>query len=283
MICVAGIDIGSRTTKAAVMDCAGNLRGRAAVRTRPNFGEVATEALVSALVAAGMDREQIAYVATTGLGRYNVAFRDIQVTEVTCDGRGAAFLLPSTRCVLDIGFQSSRAMRLGREGKVKAFASNDRCAAGAGGFLERAARILEVPLEELGGLSLEAAQAEPVSSVCAVLAESEIITRITEGRGKEEIIRGIHESLASRAQSLLRRVGIDGGVTFIGGVARQRGMVRALEEKLGVKVLVPEGPEFVGAIGAALVGLRRMEKLGRAPSQNDVAGSRQAHGRACPG
>ncbi len=167
---------------------------------------------------------------------------------------------------------------MGEDGKVKAFVSNDKCAAGAGGFLERAARILEVPLEELGDLSLEVSQAEPISSVCAVLAESEIITRITEGRGKGEIIRGAHESLASRAQSLLRRLGANDTIVFVGGVARQRGMVRALEERLGVKVLVPQGPEFVTAIGAALVGLRRMEKLGRPIGARYRVGSRQGHG-----
>lgn len=270
MICVVGIDIGSRLTKAVVLDQDRNDVGRACIRTRPDFNGVATQALEAALDVAGLKREALHYVATTGLGRYNVTFRDIQLTEITCAGWGSAFLIPGTRFVLDIGFQGSRAAKLGEKGKVRAFVSNDKCAAGAGGFLERAARILEVPLELMGEISIEACRAEAISSVCAVLAESEIITRVTQGRQKEEIIRGIHESLASRAQSLLRRLGVDETITFVGGVARQKGMVMALEERLGLEVLIPEGPEFVGAIGAALVGLRRMEKLGRDRGKPDA-------------
>jgi predicted CoA-substrate-specific enzyme activase len=138
---------------------------------------------------------------------------------------------------------------------------NEKCAAGSGGFLERAAKYLEVAVGDIGPLSLRAAKPQPISSVCAVLAESEIINHVSEGATVENILRGIHNSLADRALSLLKRVGLDGQVAFIGGVARQEGMVVALREKLGIPVQVPEAPQFTTALGAALLGLQRLRKL----------------------
>jgi predicted CoA-substrate-specific enzyme activase len=137
---------------------------------------------------------------------------------------------------------------------------NEKCAAGSGGFLERAAKYLEVAVPDIGGLSLHAARPQPISSVCAVLAESEIINHVSEGVGVENILRGIHNSLADRALALLKRVGLDGEVTFIGGVARQEGMIQALRDKLGVSVNVPDEPQFTTALGAALLGLQRFCK-----------------------
>jgi predicted CoA-substrate-specific enzyme activase len=257
---VAGIDIGSGSTKCVLVDAHGAVRGRCGLRTRADFEKVAQEALAGARADSGADAE-IAYVATTGLGRYAIRSRDIQITDLTCGARAAATLFPSTRYVLDIGAQCSRAIRLGEAGKVKAFHMNEKCAAGSGGFLERAARYLEVPVEDIGALSLQAARPQPISSVCAVLAETEIINHVSEGVSVEDILRGIHDSLADRSLALLKRVGLDGDVTFIGGVARQAGMVLALRERLGVPVNVPAAPEFVTAQGAALLGLQRYRKL----------------------
>lgn len=141
---------------------------------------------------------------------------------------------------------------------------NEKCAAGSGGFLERAAKYLEVTVADIGLLSLKAARPQAISSVCAVLAESEIINHVSEGVSVENILRGIHNSLADRSLGLLKRVGLDGEVTMIGGVARQEGMVVALREKLGVPVNVPEAPQLVTALGAALLGLQRLRKLSAA-------------------
>jgi len=261
---VAGIDIGSGTTKCVLVDPEAAVRGRALVRTRADFEKVAREALDAAERDAGAAAGSVAYVATTGLGRYAVPFRDIQITDLTCGGRGAAVLFPGVRFVLDIGAQCSRAIRLREAGKVKEFHMNEKCAAGSGGFLERAAKYLEVEVADLGPLSLRAARPQPISSVCAVLAESEIINHVSEGVAVEDILRGIHNSLADRALSLLKRVGLDGDVAFIGGVAQQAGMVVALREKLGVPVHVPDAPSFAAALGAALLGLQRLRKLGTA-------------------
>lgn len=258
---VAGIDLGSGTTKCVLVDGDGCVRGSGQARTKADFEKVVREALEAALLDEGLTGEAVAYVATTGLGRYAVPSRDIQITDLTCGARGAAALFPSTRYVLDIGAQCTRAIKLGAGGKVKEFHTNEKCAAGSGGFLERAAKYLEVPLSDVGSLSLRAGRPQPISSVCAVLAESEIINHVSEGVPVADILRGIHTSLADRALGLLRRVGLDGEVTFIGGVARQEGMIVALREKLGVPINVPEAPQFATALGAALLGLRRLRKL----------------------
>lgn len=256
MALVAGVDLGSRFAKAVILDGDRRILARAQVRTRPDFPQVAREVVAAALEAGGLAATAVDYLATTGFGRHNVPFRDIQITEITCTGRGAAFLCPEVPFVLDIGFQSTRAIRT-QDGRVVEFASNDKCAAGAGGFLERAARYLEVPLPELGALSLRAKAPQSISSICAVLAETEIINHLTAGASVEDIVGGVHHSLAGRALALLRRVKLAGEVVFVGGVAVQEGMVRALEHTLGKRVHVPEHPEFVCALGAALLGLRR--------------------------
>jgi predicted CoA-substrate-specific enzyme activase len=256
---VAGIDLGSGTTKCVLIDEAGTVRGRALRKTRADFESVSQEVLDAAREDAG--GETVGYVATTGLGRYAIPFRDIQITDLTCGARGAATLFPSTRYVLDIGAQCSRAIKLRDAGKVKEFHMNEKCAAGSGGFLERAAKYLEVTVDDVGRLSLDAAKPQAISSVCAVLAESEIINHVSEGVSVENILRGIHNSLSDRALSLLKRVGLDGEVTLIGGVALQAGMVASLREKLGVPVNVPEGPQFTTALGAAVLGLQRFRKL----------------------
>ena len=260
---IAGIDIGSGTTKCVLVDVERRVRGRGLVKTKADFEKLAREVLDVAKEAGQTDGEEVGYIATTGLGRYAVPFRDIQITDLTCGARGAATLFPDAGYVLDIGAQCSRAIKLRDHGKVKEFHMNEKCAAGSGGFLERAAKYLEVAVGDIGPLSLGALRPQAISSVCAVLAESEIINHVSEGVSVENILRGIHNSLADRALSLLKRVGLDGPVVFIGGVAQQEGMVVALTQKLGVTVHVPDSPQFVTALGAALLGLQRFLKAAR--------------------
>ena len=262
MAFVAGIDIGSRGTKAVILDESRQVCGTALVKTRPDFPGVAKEAMEKALAKAGGKVEDVKYVTTTGLGRYNIPFRDLQITDITCAARGAEFLFPNTACVLDVGGQSTRAIRLREGGKVKEFKSNDKCAAGSGGFLERAAHYLEMPLDQLGPLSMASQKPTMISSVCTVLAESEIINLVSDGQSVENIIRGIHNSLASRSKALLARVGLEDEVTFVGGVARQTGMVAALKDTIGRQVNVSDEPDMVAALGAALLAYQRLQKLG---------------------
>jgi len=261
MAFIAGIDIGAKQTKCIILDGQRRICASLAVKTTPDFSRLARDALARALSEANLNEAEIQYVATTGFGRYNVPFRDLQITDITCVARGAVFLFPKTRSILDIGAQSTRAIRVFEIGKVRDFRTNDKCAAGAGGFIERTAKYLETRIEDVGELSLRADHAETISSVCAVLAESEIINHVSNGQTVENILFGIHKSLASRALALLKRAGLEDEITFVGGVARQKGMVKALEETLGKKVNVSSAPEMVGALGAALLGLQRLEKL----------------------
>src|SRR5574341_1327486 len=243
MIFAAGIDMGAKLTKAVIMDGERRVVAKSTVRTRPDFAAIAQEVLDLALKEAGLKQTDVNYIATTGFGRYNVPFRDIQITDITCVACGAVFLFPKTRCVLDIGAQSTRALRGSDTGKVREFRTNDKCAAGAGGFIERACKYLEIEIEEVGRLSMEAEKPKAISSVCAVLAESEIINHVSSGEGVENILRGVHNSLGSRALALMKRAGMEDEVTFVGGVARQKGMIKALEDTVKRKVNVSEEPD----------------------------------------
>jgi len=261
MECVAGDDLGAGTTKTVIIDRGGAMIADAVRPTRADFLEVGRASLAAACEMGDIRMDDVSYIAATGFGRYNFDDRSIQLTDLTCAARGAHALYPEARFVLDMGAQSTRAIALRDGGKVGTFRTNEKCAAGSGGFLERVARYLEVPLDQLGGISLQAADPQPISSVCAVLAESEIINHVSEGRSVADIVCGAHLSLADRALSQLKRVGFDGPVVFVGGVARQRGMVKACHDKFGHPVLVPEHPSHVVAYGAALLGLQRLTRL----------------------
>lgn len=259
---VAGIDVGSGTTTCVVLDEDLNVVGSAVRRTTPDFDAVAREVLEDA--GGG---QPVAYVATTGLGRYAVVNRQIQITDMTCSARAAHRYAPEARYVLDVGSQSTRAIKKDERGKVREFKCNEKCAAGSGGFLERAAKYLEITVEELGELSIESQHPQAISSVCAVLAESEIINHVSEGRSVADIVRGIHDSLAERAMMLLKRLGMDGPVVLMGGVARQPGMVAACRDAFGVPVIVPPDPHLGAALGAAVLGWQRLRKLEASVSQ----------------
>jgi predicted CoA-substrate-specific enzyme activase len=276
MTFIAGVDLGAGGVKAVIIDESRNVVGRASLRTHADFDAVGRRCTAAACEQAGLQPAHIDYVASTGLGRYSFADRNIQITDLTCGARGAHALFPEARFVLDMGAQSTRAIALRNGGKVKSFRTNEKCAAGSGGFLERVARYLEVPLPELGSISMEAKDPQPISSVCAVLAESEIINHVSEGRSVADIVRGAHESLAARALSQLKLVGFDDGVVFIGGVALQEGMVAACRQRFAGGLFVPEHPAHTVALGAAILGLQRFQRRTRtAPAEpvQTLAGS----------
>ncbi len=261
MKAIAGIDVGSMTTKAVIVDGDGRTIGRSHVPTKIDLGGAAERALEEACKTAGLARSQLAYVAATGYGRFQVEFRDLQITEMTCHAYGAHTVFPNTRSVLDIGAQNSRAMAIEANGRVHKFRMNDKCAAGAGRFMERVAKALEVGLDEIGPLSLKSTDPVPISSICAVLAESEVINQVTEGKKIEDIICGAHYSITDRIIALFRQVGGEEEITLTGGVTKNAGMVKTLEDRLGKKVNVGPNAEFMGAIGAALLGLRRYQRV----------------------
>ncbi|MFN4181636.1 MAG: acyl-CoA dehydratase activase [bacterium] len=257
----AGIDVGSGRTKLVLISEDNSFLLRKIAKTSVPFSRMVDVFFEEINQEYGISRDDIAYIATTGLGRYAIPYRQIQITELTSAGRGVISLFPGTRSILDIGAQSTRAIRIDSRGRVLEFKQNDKCAAGSGSFIVKAAKYLEVPLSEVGRLSMQAMDPQPISSICAVLAESEIINLVTRGVKVEDILKGIHDSLADRAIALLRRVSVEEEITFIGGVAVQDGMVASLQEKLGVKVNVPDHPEFVVAYGAALLARWRAQKL----------------------
>lgn len=259
---IAGVDLGSGATKTVIIDQDCTVLGRGSARTRANFDVVADQSIREACAEAGLRRDQIHYIASTGLGRYSFDNRNIQITDLTCGARGAFSLFPDARFVLDMGAQSTRAIALRDGGKVRQFRTNEKCAAGSGGFLERISRYLEIELEQIGNISLEATDPQPISSVCAVLAESEIINHVSQGRSVADIICGAHESLAERALSQLKMVGYKDAVVFIGGVALQEGMVRACRKQFNGDVCLPDYPSHVVAFGAAILGLQRYRKRG---------------------
>ena len=257
---VVGIDVGARSTRAVVLSGDGRIAARAARASGAFFAQAAEAVLAEATERAGVGRDQVDYLATTGYGRALVPFRDLQVTEMTSHGVGAMHLFPGTRTVLDMGAQNTRVVALTPEGRVARFKMNDKCAAGAGRFLERVALSLEVPLEELGPLALQSREPQPISSICAVLAESEVINLVSQEFRTEDILYGAHDSIVDRIMPLLKQAGLTAEVTLTGGLVNNPAMIKVLQERLQMTVNCSLDGEYAGAIGAALLGRRRWDK-----------------------
>lgn len=256
---VAGIDIGSLSAEAIVLS--GNqTKGYGILNTGFDSRRAAKDALNLALADAGCTRDDISFTVATGYGRVNVPFADLQVTEITCHARGAVFLLPGTRTVIDIGGQDSKVIRVDERGTVTDFVMNDKCAAGTGRFLEVMARALETEVDVLSDLAATARCAAPITNVCTVFAESEVVSLVGQGTPRDEIVRGLLVSVAERTVNLVHRVGLAREVAMTGGVAKNRGVVQAISERLGVPVHIPPEPQIVGALGAALIALSRAEQ-----------------------
>ena len=264
MAYAAGVDVGSTQTKAIVIDEEEQIVGRALTDTGANVVTAAEKAFNLALDDAGIDEPEFGYVIGTGYGRYQIAFGHDQVTEISCHGRGAVHMFPDTRTVLDMGGQDTKAIRVSPDGDIHDFTMNDKCAAGTGRFLGAASTALEIPLDEIGPTALQATKSVRITTTCTVFAESEILSWLGRGRKIEEILLGVHESIAVRSLALLRRVGIEPEVTFTGGVARNTGMIRTLEKDLGFGLNVSEESHFMGALGASLFALDRIQ-AGREP------------------
>lgn len=248
----AGVDCGSKNVRVVILK-EGQIVGKATVLAGMDASVAAEQAYDEALAEAGLARDAVQKVVATGAGRPEAHFRDDSVTEVGADARGVHFLYPDVRTVVDVGAEEGRAIKVTAEGKVADFAINEKCAAGAGAFTEAMARALEVPLEQLGELSLESTEAIPINAQCAVFAESEVVSLVHRKTSKPDMARAIHDAIADRITSMVRRVGAEEKIALIGGVARNVGFVKSLEEDLETTVLIPDDPEFIGALGAAIV------------------------------
>ena len=251
MMLVAGVDVGARNISVVILQdndiisyCILGSGGEGATASR--------EAVEEAIKKTNFDFADLQCVVSTGCGRSSVPFANHQSTEVVCQARGAFWLFPSTRTVINLGAESSRAMRVGDSGRVEAFAKNDKCAAGSGLFLETMSSVLEIPLELMGELSLKVEGWEEVSGICAVFAESEVISHIHRGVPKDRILAGLHKAVAGRILEMLGTVGIKSDTIVTGGVAKNAAIVKELESKTGFSIIVPPEPQLVGALGAAL-------------------------------
>jgi predicted CoA-substrate-specific enzyme activase len=265
----AGIDVGSTYTKAVVLSTDGKLAGKAMLHTGFRLAEAAAQTYHQALIEAGLDEDDIGYVVSTGFGRFQVPFRDVQVTDITAQARGACYFFPGTRTVLDLGGQTVKASRLDPGGKVRAFRVNDKCAAGTGAFLEKTARYMGYEIERIGPLISTSAKPVTISSICAVFAESEVINHVSEGQTPADIMHGAIASLADRSLQLMKRVQMELEFTLVGGILRFETMAHVIRDRLKKDVNVPpdDFAQYTAAIGAAILARQRLEKLGHAAAR----------------
>lgn len=257
---VMGIDSGSTSTNAVIMDQNRKIKAFSVIRTGAKSGESAARILKDVLEKAGLKREEISWIVSTGYGRVSIPFADETVTEISCHGKGAHYFNPGIRTILDIGGQDSKAIKLDEKGEVIDFVMNDKCAAGTGRFLEAIARTLEVGIDELGPIALKSREKITITSMCTVFAESEVISLIANNKEKADIADGICHAIAAKAFSLLKRVGLEEEFMMTGGVAKNPGVVHAVEEKIQSKLYICPEPEIVGAAGAALYALSKLEE-----------------------
>ncbi|WP_105303120.1 acyl-CoA dehydratase activase [Anaerolactibacter massiliensis] len=255
---VAGIDSGSASTDAVVMDRNRRILGRAILPTGAGAASGAEKALEQALREAGIRKEELSAIVTTGYGRETIGVGSASVTEITCHARGAHFLDPDARTVIDIGGQDSKVIRIDENGSVKNFVMNDKCAAGTGRFLEMQARALGLSLAEMSELGLSWKNEVTISSMCTVFAESEVVSLVAQNVPAADIIHGLNRSVASRTALLGGRIGMEPAFIMTGGVAQNAGVVACLEEKLGEKIFVSPDSQLCGSIGAALIALEQV-------------------------
>jgi predicted CoA-substrate-specific enzyme activase len=255
---VMGVDIGSASSKCVILDGFAKLAAQVIISAGTGTSGPA-RAVDSALIEAGLNEKDIAFTVATGYGRNTFAGADERLSELSSHAKGAVWILPGVRTVIDIGGQDAKALSIAEYGAHSNFVMNDKCAAGTGRFLDVMARLFELDVSQLAGLDEKADGIIPVSSTCVVFAESEVISQLAKNAPIPNLIAGIHMSAASRAASLMKRAGITEPILMTGGVANNTGVVRALEQTLGMKVRTSPYSQLAGAIGAALFALERMK------------------------
>jgi predicted CoA-substrate-specific enzyme activase len=252
MVYVAGIDIGSAFSKAVIM-ADGEIISYHVMPSGGDYKLVAEQVAGKALAKARLSLKDLAYTVATGYGAANVSFSNQAVTDISCQSRGIFYLFPSARTVIDIGGQFTKVFKVDERGRATAFLQSEKCAAGSGRFLQIIARVLQIELEDIGDLSMKSQNRVDFNTGCAVFAESEVVSRIAEGAAKEDILAGLHRTLAAKIQTMVERIGIVPDCAVAGGGAKDIGLVKSIEESLGRKLLVPEEPQIVAALGAALL------------------------------
>lgn len=252
----AGIDIGSVSSETVIIDKNKIILAYEIVRTGSNSKKAAEKSIQAALNKANVSFNDITNLIATGYGRKIVPFKSEEISEISCHAKGAHFLFPSTKTVIDIGGQDSKAIRLNENGEAVDFNMNDKCAAGTGRFLDEMAKALDTSVEHLGKLSLRSKKSLVIGSMCTVFAESEVVSLLAENETREDIAKALHNAIADRVLSLAYKVRLENAVTFSGGVVKNIGVVDALKSKLpGITINIPGEPQIVGALGAALIAL----------------------------
>lgn len=252
----AGLDIGSISTKVVFIDEKKKILFAQVIRTGSNSKKAAEKCMQSVLDKARISFEDIASLIATGYGRKIVPFKSQEVSEISCHAKGAYFLFPDTRTVIDIGGQDSKAIRLDENGQAIDFNMNDKCAAGTGRFLEEMAKALDTTVEEIGKLSLKSKKQLVISSMCTVFAESEVVSLLAENEEREDVARALHNAVADRVLSLAHKVKLANAVTLTGGVIKNIGIIEAIKSKLANSTIhIPDDPQIIGALGAAIIAM----------------------------
>jgi len=253
MMITAGIDMGAKTIKVVLLEDGKKIRAKAKELGGTDTKAASERAFNAALFQAGLKMADVKHITSTGAGAAGAPYAQDKVTEVGADAKGAVFLHPAARTVIDIGAEEGKSLRCDAHGKVIDFAVNEKCAAGAGSFMESMARALEVKLEDLGPLALRSSGTIPMNAQCAVFAESEVVTLVHQKHSKEDIAKAVHDAIADRITSMVRKVGFESDVVLIGGVSKNPAFVVTIKRNLQTEVTVLPDPEFVGALGAAIV------------------------------
>jgi predicted CoA-substrate-specific enzyme activase len=257
---VAGCDVGSLTAKAVIMDD-GKILSAHVIQAKDNPENSAKEVLDTALSKAGLSLNDIEYIVGTGYGRKQISFVNDVVSEIVCHGKAVNWLVPSVRMVIDVGGQDAKAIKLDSQGNIVRYLYNDRCATGTGRFLEIMADALEIRLEDMGELSLKSKNPANISNQCTVFAESEVVSLVNDGKEIPDIISGLHRAMAHRIATLAQNLELEADIAISGGVAKNPGIVAALEESIGMKFVKSNlDPQINGALGAALLAKERMKK-----------------------
>jgi predicted CoA-substrate-specific enzyme activase len=257
---VAGIDIGSRAAKGVIMND-GKILASFIGDTGPESIKTSEMVMTELLKSSGLSLRDVQYVVATGYGRVLVPFANENISEISCHARGVNWYFPSVRTILDMGGQDCKAISVDGKGQVTNFVMNDKCAGGTGRFLEMIADVLNIPLTEIGEVSLEAQSAIPFNTICAVFAKSDAINYLRKGAAKSEILSGLHEAIATRCLNLLKRVSIKEDFSISGGISKNKGMVAKIKEKIGLEPMLSEDPQIIGALGAAVFASERLKGI----------------------
>ncbi len=254
----AGIDCGAKNTKSIIMRD-GEIIGKGSVLTGFDQEKAVKNSLDQAIKDAGISIEDADSIAGTGSGKASISMADIKVNDIKATAKAANYFFPSSRTVADVGAEEGRAIKIDEKGNVVDFAINEKCAAGAGAFMEAMSRALETPIEEMGPLALKSDKEIPMNAQCAIFAESEVVGLIHAKIEKKDISKAIHDAMASRIASVIRRVGVNEDVAMLGGVSYNPGFVEVLKRELGLdKIYIPEAPEYGAALGAAVIAAEKV-------------------------